>query len=250
MRGHAVLGLAVGVVALSCTSFGSELGPEDAGTDTGIDAVAPVKGACASPAADTRLCFDFESGAQSPPFGFDVLDNPGRGEATLVTAEGRPGRAVRFRLPRGTGSRTIYLVKDVGVLSTAATTYVLEFDMSLVDMTLDYAVIATLAATDAASAKSYGVASHNGGLFSLTTPPVRPVSLSTRQWHKVRVVVAFSPPDSVTTSAFLDGNPAGERKELLGSGKKLDLRMGIYFTAANEGSAEVLLDDIVLRGPK
>jgi hypothetical protein len=217
--------------------------------DTAPDAAPPplgTPGFCAREAKPFVACWDFDG----VPAGGDPGFTSKLGAPIDVAVEGE-SHVLRISVPSVGGPKVTFVERDLAPMAPFASVFDVRFAFSVRSTSLDYAAFAAffLTAPAALQSKFVGAASYGKGNkldmlandLSAATVPAQPGAM----WHSARIRVVGQT-GSVHGTTAIDGIAVGD--EMLAVDRvSVDLRLGVYFTSTEVGTAEVVFDEIVIR---
>lgn len=227
----------------------------DAGTSPDAASVldaGPAPGFCAAQPAGWVYCNDFETGV----IGFDSNRQRNQGGGIDLETTTGGNLALRVRVDDGTAARSVYVTTEplttLGVM--AETGYDTTFVFSVRQSSLAYAVLGgPLLSTGpgVTAGVALGIAAFDDGVRldlagkgtfpSVYWPPGD-------VWHSAWIRHGKAPFGAPFVQVVVDGIVVAlERVENEASFATLVLRLGGYFTSENEGTLEVLYDNVLVR---
>jgi hypothetical protein len=222
-------------------------------TDAPPDAPPPT-GPCADAGPTTLFCADFDDPKlAAPDWGFTTHDTES-GAVAVVPGIGKGGtRALRATASTAGGSRQAALVLKLAGLPLAH--YDLRFDVYVKTTTLDYLVVGMLGFDQTQSGPYYGLAEHNGGLFDVSMPPKSSdgvgVTDDHAKFHEALLTIDRNDGGAGYHAVMrVDGTLVDEIASFAGGAgtKPVEIRVGAFYTATGAGTAEVVIDNVVVHG--
>ncbi len=208
-----------------------------------------------APDSGVVFCWDFEEDASAPKWGWTKTD-VANGSVAVEDDAGFMGtralHATAADAGAGVTSRKAALVQ---VMTTSLYAhYELTFKVRVKHTDLSYVALGILGFNVDMYDQYYGVAEHNATQLDVTAhAPAVPDGVGfdempPTQWRDVRVVLDRA--DGGTTYSgqlFVDGSLYDSTNGVTSMNQLAEIRVGAFFTSKEVGTAEVYVDDVVVR---
>lgn len=256
-------------------SVGTSSGNVESGAETGndgpVDADGSTEGSTdAQPDAERTFCQqandepvtlgfcdDFEKVGATSPFEFGTIDVTTDASFSVV-ARGPRSSALRVVLTNSSGTSVRgWLSKVVGGVPSSYRHLELEFDVRVAAQTLNYAALAILTFESGAD-REHGVAVEAPLQLGRLSPRSGFVVADDEKWYHCRVTLDREDAGgtfkrSIVITDILSGvqtpvdGPGGTAGLSAPDGGTVELRVGAFNTATNNGSLAVEFDNVIVR---
>ncbi len=214
---------------------------------TVLDA-APAPGFCASQTTPFVYCNDFENAVVGFP------NERSTGGAIAVEPFGA-NHALKVNVDQGSAARSVYVSQPLASLGQlTATGYDITFSFSVRSSSLAYAVLGgpfLASGPGVTGGYAMGAAAYDDGFrldFAQPTPDILSVYwLPGDTWHSAWIRYGRAPVGSPFVQLVVDGVFVALDRVQKNDLPTLDLRLGVYATSEDDGAAEVLYDDVLVR---
>jgi len=232
--------------------------PNDAASDAGTDAPVNRGAFCTdagalAPDSGVIFCTDFEDDASAPKWGWTKTDVANGAVAVEDGAGFEGSRALHASAADAGGtSRKAALVQTFP--SALVGHYEMTFKLRVKHTDLSYVVAGLFGFNVDTYNDYYGVAEHNTNQLDVTAAlPAVPDGTyfddtPANQWRDIRIVLDRV--DGGTTydgQLFVDGMLYDVTNGIVSLSQLAEIRVGAFFTSSEVGTAEVYVDDVVVR---
>ena len=220
------------------------LPPVDGGTDAPIG----QPGFCASQSA-YFACWDFDDVMPGGDAGFAGATNA---TGVIDVALEGTNHVLRATLPVASAPRNSWLSQAITGFGQLANSYELDLKIGVRQSSMSYAVLGALWTTTPSNAHPVGAASYSLGtaidMVAPDTTIARLAAPSGNAWHQAKVTLS-GPANAMHGVVVVDGVTIGDELFIAGGqgATSIDVRLGAYYTGAENGGITAVFDDIVIR---